>query len=167
MLSLLKHEQHPVIVLESDVALQPNFHASVSNLLACQLASSAFAINLYVMGEILDIAKTGRTLLSNACNTNAGITQWGTQGYMYSPKFIRQLSNKLSERRRKGVGISPSDLELINYCKITVGECSTVKTSIVQHTGISSSLFNVRGGNTKYHTASDLPRFEPLIKVLL
>jgi hypothetical protein len=167
MLSHFKHGQHPILVLESDVALQPNFHSSVSNLLSCHYASSTFAINLYVMGEIHDTAKTGRSMLLDGCDTTLGITEWGTQGYLFSPKFIEQMSDTLRVKRRRGFGISPTDVELINYCNITVDECFTVKTSIVQHTGLSSSLFNnLKGKNKKYHTAADLPEFHPLIEVV-
>lgn len=160
LLSQVSKSTIPTVVLESDVALQPHFETNIQNILSCH-TSSRFAVNLYVMGEIHE--HVNRRLLMSSCTlTQRGNAGWGTQGYLFSPGFVKHFVGKKRKSRLQGTGISPSDLELIRFCSEDSMGCFTVKTSLVQHTGLSSSLFNKNNSlNTKFHMAGDIAVYEP------
>ena len=154
------------IVLESDVALFSNFHGRVRQILSCVESAGlvAYAVNLYIMGEIGELTSSRRLLSTCDKSLSRGNSGWGTQAYLLSNDFISFYVKVKEEERLSGIGIGPTDVELINVCdEFSEVNCFTYFRSLVQHTGVSSSLFNDASGrlNQKFHLAGDVPPFQP------
>lgn len=162
--------QLPVVLLESDVSLVSEFKSTIQELLKCD-GNSNMATSLYNPLPVKSRNWIHRRKLKtvefhapqDSCSTlTVASLSFGTQGILFTQKFLRDFSAHVKRMRSEFKILLHPDQELKRFCKdnsvLKRSSCKRVSVSILQHTGLRSTLFGSSTSNPRFHQAGDIPQ---------